>query len=526
MPNRKLFKIAGFVGIITVISKVFGLLRDLVIAKFYGTTITADAYNFAYLLTGNALILLGGLGGPFHSATIATLTKIKDNAKESGSFLIKIFTSTFIILLLITFAVIYFKTQIVHFMAPAIGHDMAYRERLWHLTSLQLEIMSPLIIISGLLGILCGVANVYGGFFWPSFSPVLPSIAIICFIIINPDPKIGIALGIGTLIGAILQLLVQLPDLLKAGLYENLKFALVKNQKAVNNFNHFLGPAILSTSIGQITVYIDSFFCSGLQEGSWTATVLANRLIQLPLGVLLTSFLVPFFPRFSELAHAKNIDALKETSILVIKSLWFLTLPIAVYLFLFAKPIVEIVFQRGAFDERSTMLTSSILIALLLSMIAYVARDTLTRVFYSFGNSRIPLLVAIFSIVLKIILNRLLVEKYQAPGIAFSTSLVTLFNFLLLGFLLRKEIGCLGWLKHMRSLLKIVIATLVMYLIGLLFIDVFPLYLQNYGFLSKIVFLSTSFIICFLVYFGLALTLKVKEAEKIFYEIKKRTKTL
>lgn len=521
MQNRKLFKVAGFVGIITIASKFFGLLRDLVIARFYGTTITADAYNFAYLLTGNALILLGGLGGPFHSATIATLTKIKDNAKESGSFLIKIFTSTFIVLLLITIGVIYFRDQIVHFIAPATGHDMAYREKLWHLTSLQLEIMSPLIIISGLLGILCGVANVYGGYFWPSFSPVLPSIAIICFIFLNPDPKIGLALGIGTLIGAVLQLLVQLPDLLKAGLYENLKFALVKKQKSVSDFNHFLGPAILSTSIGQLTVYIDSFFCSGLQEGSWTATILANRLIQLPLGVLLTSFLVPFFPRFSELAHAKEIDKLKETSVMVIKSLWFLTLPIAVYLFQFAKPIVEIVFERGAFNERSTLLTSSILIALLLSMIAYVARDTLTRVFYSFGNSRIPLLIAVCSIILKIILNSLLVEKYQAPGIAFATSLVTLFNFLLLAFLLRKEIGCLGWFKHIKPLIKMAIATFVMYLFGLLFLFVFPIHLQEYDFFSKAILLSTSFILCFMIYFGMALTLKLEEATSLVLALKR-----
>ena len=525
--NRKLFKIAGFVGIITVVSKIVGLLRDLVIAKFYGTTITADAYNFAYLLTGNALILLGGLGGPFHSATIATLTKIKDNAKDFGSFLTKIFTSTFIVLLLITFAVIYFKTQIVHFIAPATGHDISYQEKLWHLTVMQLEIMSPLIIISGLLGILCGVANVYGRYFWPSFSPVLPSIAIIFFVEICHGMSLqglyisGLVLGIGTLIGAALQLLVQLPDLLKAGLYKNCRLTLIKNQKAVGDFNHFLGPAILSTSIGQITVYIDSFFCSGLQEGSWTATVLANRLIQLPLGVLLTSFLVPFFPRFSELAHAKNINALKETAILVIKSLWFLTLPIAVYLFLFAKPVVEIVFQRGAFDERSTMLTSSILIALLLSMIAYVARDTLTRVFYSFGNSRIPLLVAVFSIILKIILNGVFVEKYQAPGIAFSTSLVTLFNFLLLGFLLRKQIGCLGWLKHVRSLLKMGVATLIMYLFGLLFLLVFPVHMEQYGFFSKAILLSASFIVCFLVYYGLALALRVEEAASLVPVLKR-----
>ena len=240
MANRKLFKIAGFVGIITIISKVFGLVRDLVIAKVFGTTITADAYNFAYLLTGNALVLLGGLGGPFHSATISTLTKLKDNAKESGSFLIKICLSTFLVLLFITFLVVYFRDSIIHFIIPGNDLNPAYREKLWSLTSMQLKIMSPLIVISGLLGILCGVANVYRGYFWPSFSPVLPSIAIIFFVFAYGDPLVGVALGIGTLIGSVLQLVVQLPDLIKAGLYENLKFDWVKNQKEVSNFYHFL----------------------------------------------------------------------------------------------------------------------------------------------------------------------------------------------------------------------------------------------------------------------------------------------
>lgn len=522
MSNRKLFKIAGFVGIITVISKIFGLVRDLVIAQVYGTTITADAYNFAYLLTGNALILLGGLGGPFHSATVSTLTKVKNNPKEAGSFLIKVCTVTFVIFVLITLFVLWFKDAIVHLIIPAGGLNTAYQEKLWHLTAMQLEIMSPLIIISGLLGILCGVSNVYGKYFWPSFSPVLPSVAIIFFVLFHADPKIGIALGIGTLCGAVLQLIVQLPDLFREGLKENLKFNIIKNQKVVGDFNYFLGPAILSTTIGQLTVYIDSFFCSGLEEGSWTATVFANRLIQLPLGVLLTSFLVPFFPRFSELATLKNMEGLKESAILVIKSLWFLTLPVVVYLFLFARPVVEIIFERGAFNQRSTILTSSILICLLLSMIAYVARDTLTRVFYSLGDSKIPLLVAVFSILMKIILNSFLAPKYHAPGIAFATSLVTVFNFLLLWFLLRHKIGCLGWIKHLSSLLKLLVITFVMYLFGLLFLAVFPVHLEHYDFFSKIILVFTSFIVCFLVYFGLALTLRVKEASEIFKIIKEK----
>ena len=522
MSNRKLFKTAGFVGIITLLSKIFGLIRDLVVAKFYGTSIAADAYNFAYLLTGNALILLGGLGGPFHSATIATLTRIKDNAKESGSFLIKIFLSTFTALCVIAAVVFIYKDHIIHILIP--GHDLAssYRDKLWHLTSMQLNIMLPLIIISGLLGILCGVSNVYGGFFWPSFSPVLPSVGIILLVLYYRDTEVGMALGIGTLIGAVFQLLVQLPDLLKAGLFENLKFTIIKNQKSFSNFGLFLGPALLSTTIGQITVYIDGFFCSNLEEGSWTATVLANRIIQLPLGILLTSFLVPFFPRFSELAHSRNISDLKKTSIMVIKSLWFLTLPVAVFLFLFSKPLIQVVFERGAFDNRSTELTSSILIALILSMIAYVARDTLTRVFYSLGDSRLPLLVAVFSIILKIILNTILVKKYHASGIAFATSIVTVFNFLFLWLLLRGKIGSLGWGKQIRSLIKLIIVTFIMYLFGILFLNVFPLHMEKYDFMSKIILIFSSFVVCFLVYFGLALTIRLEEAEQVAKEIKRR----
>lgn len=522
MPNRKLFKIAGLVGITILVSKFFGLLRDLVIAKVYGTSITADAYNFAYLLTGNILVLIGGLGGPFHSATITTLTRIKDNAEEAGSFLFKITSVTFIILAGITVFVLIFKDQIIELILPGVGLEIDYRQKLWQLTSNQLTIMSPLIIISGLLGILCGAANVYGGYFLPSIGPALPSLSIIIFVLMTKNPESGIALAVGTLIGSIFQLLIQTPYILKAALYENLKFALIKKQKAVGDFGYFLGPALLSTTIGQVTVYIDGFFCSGLPEGSWTATIFANRLIQLPLGLLVTSFLVPFFPRFAELAISKNITSLKDTSILVIKTLWFLALPISAYLLLFARPIVEVIFQRGAFSESSTILVSNILIALILSIIAYVARDTLTRVFYSLEDSKTPLFIAGLAIILKVILNLALAKKFQAPGIAFATSIVTVFNFLLLWFLLRKKIGSLGWLKHLRAIFKLTTATILMLICGFIVLNSFGVLFHEFNFALKLTYIVLSFLFCMTIYFGLTLTLRSEEAEVVLREIKRK----
>ncbi len=319
MSNRKLYKIAGLVGAITIFSKFIGFIRDLIIAKEYGTTITADAYNFAYLLTGNALILLGGLGGPFHSATVAILSKLKNNPKKAGDFIIRSSVTTFIFLLIFTLICLFYKSELVKLIAPAIGHSLEYKEKLWYLTEKQFEIMSPLILISGVLGIMCGVGNSFGGYFWSSFSPVFPSVGIIACIFFFNNLEAGLALGLGTLVGSILQLIFQLPDLFNAVKNKQVELTINNNNDSISNFYYFLGPALLSTSIGQITVYIDSFFCSGLDEGSWTATILANRLIQFPLGVLLTAFLIPFFPRFSELVHEKNFTKLKETLMMVLR---------------------------------------------------------------------------------------------------------------------------------------------------------------------------------------------------------------
>lgn len=519
MSNRKLFKIAGLVGLITIGSKLFGLIRDLVIANVYGTNITADAYNFAYLLTGNALILLGGLGGPFHSATVSVLSRIKNNPKEVGSFLIKITSSTFLILLLITLFVIFFKFNLAQLIAPGQGLDESYKAKLWQEISLQLELMSPLIIISGLLGILCGFANIFGGYFWPSFGPAMPSITIILFTLIYNNPDFGVALALGTLTGCILEMLVQIPYVIRAKANKNIDFTLLKNQTVIKDFGLFIGPALLSTTIGQITVYIDGFFCSGLEEGSWTATILANRLIQLPLGVLSTAFLVPFFPRFSELASSNNFEKLKQTAMILMRTLWFLILPITFITLFFSKEVVEIIFQRGAFNERSTNLVSGIFSALLFSMITYVGRDTLTRVFYSLGDSKIPLLIAGISIGLKILFNFLLVNKYHAMGIAASTSIVTLINFLLLAILLNKRLGSFEWIKNLKSLFGVIVSTSIVLFLSLL-TNNFLLSCLNNNYILKLASVSLSFIILFGIYFGLTLLFKVEEANKILLEVK------
>src|SRR5262249_32974259 len=199
------------------------------------------------------------------------------------------------------------------------------------------------------------------------------------------------------------------------------------------------------TSIGQLNIYIDSFFTSQLREGSWTAIVNANRLIQLPLGVLLTAMLVPILPRFTEQVAARKVDDLKGELRRALTFLWFLGLPMAALLLAIPGPIIQVLFERGHFNETSRQLVTVALVYLIPSIFFYVARDLLTRVFYAHHDSKTPYHVALLAIFVKLILDWALVGTLGIGGISLATTLVTVFNLSLLSIFLKAKIGNLGF---------------------------------------------------------------------------------
>ncbi len=210
-----------------------------------------------------------------------------------------------------------------------------------------------------------------------------------------------------------------------------------------------LGPAAFSTSIGQISLYVHLYFTSTIQEGGWTAIVNANRLIQLPLGVLLTAMLVPILPRFTEQVASNRIDDLKDELSKALRLLWFLALPIAALLMAIPTPIIKLLFERGKFTSHSTEMVTTVMIFLAPGIFFYLARDLITRVFYAHQDSKTPFLIALAAIVLQTILDWLLVSYFKTgiAGIAIATTLVTIFNLLSLTFFARKKIGRLGTTK-------------------------------------------------------------------------------
>ncbi len=443
-----LAKIFGLVAILTVLSKLAGLARDIVVLQYFGTSYVNDAYNYAYLLTGNILVLFGGLGGPFHSATVAILTPRRNEA-GTGRLVAQITVATIAVLAVVAVVAWWAAPYLVSLIAPSPGHTSIYRHQLWTETVSQLRFMLPIVAITGVVGISYGILNVYGKFFWPSLSPAIASLAIIVAVLGFAGVDGGTCLAVGTLVGAVGQMAAQLPGIVKSDLKWGLSWA---PQPGLKEYFTMLWPAVISTSVGQLTVYVDCFFTSQLHEGSWTAIVNANRLIQLPLGVLLTAMLVPILPRFTEQVTAGRIDDLKAEFLRALRFLWFLALPLTALLCACPSEMIQLLFQRGHFDHHSTQLVTEALIFMVPSIFFYVARDLITRVFYAHQDSTTPYHVAMLAIVVKAILDWSLVGPLGVGGISLATTLITIFNLSLLAFFLKKKIGNLGFTKLTRPL--------------------------------------------------------------------------
>jgi putative peptidoglycan lipid II flippase len=454
--GKSLAKTFSLVALFTLLSKFAGLARDIVINQAFGQGLITDSYNFAYSITGTILVLFGGQGGPFHTAAFATLTKEKETG--SGKLVMQMMAWTAIAAGLIALLVYIFAPYIVHIIMPGtVDANQGYTtaQRFVEVIK-QVRIMAPLIMIAGLVGIGCGISNTYNEHFWPSIAPAFASGAIITFVLL-PHTDGGVALALGTLVGGIGQLAVQIPGMLKAR--PSFSFDIfAKLQPGMKDYLVMFFPLTFSTSIGTLIGYVDQGFASALVQGGWSAICNANRLVQLPLGILVTAMLVPIGPIFAKHVAAGKIDDLKFELKRALTLLWFLALPISALLLVEGRSVIKLLFEKGAWTANDTEMVTSVLLILTPMIFFYVARDLLTRVFYAFQDSRTPFAIAVMAILVKIFLDWLFVSvwKLGISGIALATTLITIFNLSCLYFFLRMRTGRLGTVSMIKPLMIMV----------------------------------------------------------------------
>ena len=508
-----LFNAAKLVALVIIVSKFVGFLRDVIIAKYYGAGTVSDAYFYAYQIPALSILILGGVGGPFHSAIVSVFAKIlpsdATNSTEKTEKLYNTFlTISFIIFSLLGLLIFIFAEPIMRVIINCGSAELV------SLASRHLQIMSPVFVIGGIIGIYYGILVTFREFLLPNLSPVIMSLVIISGVMLATNDPNGYVLAGATTIGALFQLIMQYPKVRKLGFKIKPDFHF-KNNPEFKQLLELLFPAILSSTVGQIYVYADMFFASQLTEGAWSAIGYANRIFQFPVGILVASFLVPLFPVFSSLVGRNEIGEVRNYFNKGIGALNFLAFPILIAILLLAHDAVFLVFQRGEFTSEATTMVSTALIFLSFGIIPYVFRDCITRIYYAFNDSKTPFLIAVSSIILKLLFNFLLVSRLGIGGITLSTTLVTLINATLLGVLLRKKMD-MQYGIYFKNILKTAAASAITYAVCLAAYKSFFVldYTNWFAVMAKTV---SMLILCGIIYLVSAVILKI-EFVKVFAE--------
>ena len=448
--DTSILKAAWLIAMVTVLSKIVGFLRDVITAKYYGTTWQSDAYFYAYQIPSFAIILLGGVGGPLHSATVAVFSKLIPDLDEKPTEFVNKLYNTFLCLSVLFFSVlgILFFIFAPQIMAIIINNGTS---EMITLAAKHLQIMTPVFIVGGIVGIYYGLLITYKKFMLPNFSPMVMSLVIIAgclsvpllndFFNIPISDKNCYILATATTIGAICQFLIQFPQIKKIGFRFKPNFCFWNNPE-LKTLLELVFPAMLSSTIGQLHIYIDMFFTSSLKDGAWTSIGYANRIFQFPVGILVTAFLVPLFPLFTRLVAKKDDDGIRSYFNKGVGLLFYVAIPIIIGISIVGMDAVRLVFERGEFNYDSSVMVFEALLYLSVSILPYVFRDSITRVYYAFDDAKTPFVVATSSIALKVLFNYLFISVMgmQIGGITLSTSLVTLYNAIGLGVLMHKKI--------------------------------------------------------------------------------------
>ena len=456
--NEKLSKAAGTVSGMTLVSRVFGFFRDMVIAMAFGSSPSADAFFVAFRIPNmqRRILAEGAMTAAFIPVFTETLTK--KGEPVAWKLAANLFNILILVLSSASLLILIFSPAVITVFAPGFIDEPGKFELTVKLT----RCMAPYLFFIGLAAFCMGVLNTLKVFALPAAAPISQNISMILSILfISPlmdEPIMGLAIGV--VVGGALQLFIQLPAVLKKGMpfEKTLNF----KQKEVFKIARLMGPVILGIAVYELNIMIDTLIASLLPGGSISYLYYGNRLVQLPLGIFAVALGVALLPTLSGQAAKGNLKELVQTLGFSIRLILFITIPATVGLIILREPIINTLWERGEFLASTTDGTAIALLYYSIGLCAYSGIKIIAPAFYSLQDTKTPAKIGIYSMILNTVLNLLLMGPLQHGGLALATSIAALFNVALLIYYLRKRLGLMGGRKILRSTLKMALAALAM----------------------------------------------------------------
>ena len=457
-----LAKIISIISSLTLLSRFLGYLRDLLIAKVLGAGLISDCFFIAFKIPNLFRRLFAE--GSMNAAFIPVVSGIRKNyGKESADiFFSKIFSLLLVVLFFFLIIIEIFTPIVISIIAPGfIENKFKYS-----LTIDYSRLTFPFLIFICLTSLIGAYLNTLGKFASMAITPIILNLTLIFTLIIlfrNGDQVfISYYLSLSISIAGIIQLIWMIINLKKSNV--NFQFTLV-NKKPIklheNKFYKLLAPAIIGNGVYQLNLLIDMILASTLPDGSISYLYYADRVNQLPLGVLGIAISTALLPVLSK--YVKMKDKKKSTQTLS-NALHFgliFSIPSFIGIFILSNQIIMFLFFRGEFTLSDVELTSYALIALSLGLPAFIMIKILVVPFFAMEDTKTPLKISLFSIAINLTLNLILIDKYQHVGLAISTSFAAWVNALTLFVVLKgKQVKFERIL--LSTLFKVIIASLIM----------------------------------------------------------------
>ncbi len=448
--NSRMIKAAGVVGSATLLSRILGFIRDAAIAWYFGAGYSTDAFIAAFRIPNLFRKLFGE--GSLSNAFVPVFTDYL--TKQGKSEALKLARSALLFLSVLLAVVSVLGIILSPLIVRILASGFALTPGKLSLTLVLTRIMFPYVFFICLVAVCMGILNALGHFAAPALAPVLLNLAMIAAIFfLCPyfgEPVVGLAVGV--VFGGILQLLLQLPFLIRNGVRLRQKSKII--HPGLKKIGKMMPPVILGGAVYQVNILVSTLLGSFLKEGSVSYLYFADRLVQFPLGIFAIAAATAVMPSLARQASAEDMAAFKDTFVHAIKLVLFITIPAMVGLILLREPIIEMLFQRGEFDADATRLTAEALLYYAIGLWAFSAVRIMTATFFALQDTRTPLKTAVISIIANIVFSILLMRHLAHGGLALAVSLASIVNLLLLTKALCARLGHLGWRSILTSICR------------------------------------------------------------------------
>ncbi|MEY2572628.1 MAG: putative peptidoglycan lipid flippase [Verrucomicrobiota bacterium] len=450
----------GIVGVAILSSRVLGLMREVLFAALFGAGKNLDAFLMAFRVPNMLRDLFAE--GALSTAFITTFSKkIATEGDDSAWRLAnKVATLTIVFMSAVTLLGIVFAPQLIDVMTW-----WSWSPEKTALTVLLTRIMWPFILLVSLAALAMGMLNARNVFGMPAMASsffnlgsIIGGVALGWWF----DPQFGarslIGLSIGTLIGGLWQLTAQFPSLRRVGYGFRADFSW--RDEGVRTVLALMGPAVIAASAVQVNVLINSGFAARLGDGPVSWLNIAFRLMQLPLGIFGVAVATVALPLISRSAAVGDTAEFRGALAHAMRLVMLLTIPSAIGLMILAEPIIALIYQHGRFTSAATYQTAGALRFYAIGLVGYSAVKVLAPAFYALDKRNLPMVVSLFSIGLNAALNWFFTFRLGLGhrGLALSTSLVALTNFVVLYVMMRRYIGRLETGVMLRTLGKLFLA--------------------------------------------------------------------